>query len=719
MTNIDSASDTYSFSPEGSPGTEEQDLQKLQLDVLSTEAEVLAPGNLEKFVRARLNWTETLEDANYGYVLARRKNKSIPTLTGTEIHTIARFLSQHTRCDKGDKLSLRWENGEPHVVIKKKGASEPLVFRNILKKEKENSGKEKEEQQSKEVFVAWRKSWKKTIEDANAKIGYKLTASEVLTLQEIVARKYKIAYGGDRLAVLFEESGMPYLKFKRNGKTISLTSKKLQEKYEILTADPYSVESLNPTSLKILYGKKEVRLYYLAAGGVNVFYPGTGLPVQKMADFTNEEDFYKKTLPHILNKAFPGRSTRLSRELSDEVYQTINLVPDGAVPGGREEEQGTEEETPQGEYRIEEHTGDHLMIWYGVKKVDLYYLSEGGVNVLYPGRNEAIIPQNTFKNKTDFYRKTLPEILNTAFSGRTAKLSREKSDEIYNLLNLRPSDGSEPEKIFRGIMQYKKATNIEFHRGEEIQIKNLNIVEHFGRGSQHGVVEEYKTGYGKMLRALRFENMARAAEKRYGLPENILLAMIMQETGGQQLLPNGVDDGGVGLCHMQPLTAHQFGLKTYENCKKLVDKGHGKKIRKIIEKHRYNPQAIVEGDYDDRFHPLKNIDTVARMLAYHYKSRPARGYSRYETMILRYTGKPNYEKYKKNVEKNRKLLADKKIRAEIERVFNADNPNLIINGKKCAPGTQFNEYINAFYKENEDVFGLEEYKKLGTVSFSR
>lgn len=211
--------------------------------------------------------------------------------------------------------------------------------------------------------------------------------------------------------------------------------------------------------------------------------------------------------------------------------------------------------------------------------------------------------------------------------------------------------------------------------------------------------EAKKTGvhgqrmYGMILRVLRFKNITDAVEKKYRLPENLLSAMIMHESGGIDLLPNSSDDGGIGLIHMQPLLANQFGLKTYKGCKKLVCKKHGKELRKLIKKEHLNRKKIIKKD--ERFHPILNIDAAARMLVY-YRSGKQTKNSPLKTAILGYAGKYNYKKYYKNIVLYMDKLNSNELLEKIEKDFNKKNKNLRINGKKAG----FNEYIEAHQKQN-------------------
>lgn len=236
---------------------------------------------------------------------------------------------------------------------------------------------------------------------------------------------------------------------------------------------------------------------------------------------------------------------------------------------------------------------------------------------------------------------------------------------------------------------------------EEVRFENLNMI---GEVKPFGISAPTTKErlYGMVLRVWRFRNISRKVEKKYGLPENVLLAMIMQETGGADLLPNSRDDGGIGLCHMQPSTASQFGLKTYENCKKLRCVKHGKALRKLIEENNQDRKLLVK--YDDRFNPVLNIDAAGRMLAYYMSGNKVKS-TYLQTGIYGYAGSVNYKKYYKNVMYYIKKLNDKTVLKKVEDLFNERNKNLIINGKKA----DFDDYIKAHYEMNRN-YGLDEYE---------
>ncbi len=238
-------------------------------------------------------------------------------------------------------------------------------------------------------------------------------------------------------------------------------------------------------------------------------------------------------------------------------------------------------------------------------------------------------------------------------------------------------------------MLLEKPVNLGFEQlVKEVKFKNLHMLGTVKRGGVYG-----QRTYGMILRSLRFQNITRRIERKYNLPKNLLLAMIMQESGGVDLLPNSSDDGGIGLIHMQPQLAEQFGLRTYKNCKKLVCKKHGKELRKLIIANKYDRKKLIK--YDDRFNPVLNIDAAARMLLY-YRSGKQVKETPLKTAIYGYAGRYNYEKYYKNVIMYMKKLNDKKLLNDIRKDFNKQNPNLTANGKRIG----FGGYIKIHQKQN-------------------
>lgn len=208
----------------------------------------------------------------------------------------------------------------------------------------------------------------------------------------------------------------------------------------------------------------------------------------------------------------------------------------------------------------------------------------------------------------------------------------------------------------------------------------------------------------KILRTLRFQNITRAVEHRYGLPDNLLLAMILEESNGVDLLPNGLGDGGFGLVHMQCATASEFGLKTYNGCAAMVDHEAHAGLSTLIDK---NPDRKVLMEYDQRLSPIMNIDAAGRMLTYYMVGPRIRDLDALRTAIARYAGSHNYRAYLRDVVANMKDLSNPAVIGVVRHKFNLANPKLLVNGK---PGG-FDAYIRASQEQAEN-YGLSDYKKL-------
>src|SRR3989338_5009627 len=201
---------------------------------------------------------------------------------------------------------------------------------------------------------------------------------------------------------------------------------------------------------------------------------------------------------------------------------------------------------------------------------------------------------------------------------------------------------------------------------------------------------------GRIERALRWKNITDAVEQRYGVPSSYLLGMICVESEGDPTQPNASGDGGLGLIHMQPLTASLYGLRLITKSTKLVDHLQGKKIEDIIDRMNGDLEELIK--YDDRFHPIKNIDAAARMMCDLYErthslSRALEKFSgrgRYDSKVLGYAGKINSRLHRRG-------LAAK---------FNDRNKDNSLHGKKLT----FERYLTYFHERNKN-FGLEHYQK--------
>lgn len=247
----------------------------------------------------------------------------------------------------------------------------------------------------------------------------------------------------------------------------------------------------------------------------------------------------------------------------------------------------------------------------------------------------------------------------------------------------------------------------------ELDIKNLTMIGRVGRFGVDG-------DRGKLLRVLRFQNISDAVELRYNLPRNIILAMVMEESSGVDLLPNALGDGGFGLCHMQASVAREFGLSVYKNCNALVCNGtdrrscrdgsghlfnHAHELKERIEQSKSNRRAVI--GYDDRLNPLLNLDAVGRMLASFMSGPRCRDLGPLQTAIARYAGLYNYNAYWRDVQHNMAVLENRSTLASIEREFNVLNPYLNINGIPA----DFNQYIKLSQNQNYN-YGLASYMLL-------
>gem|GEM_PF-3648224 len=216
---------------------------------------------------------------------------------------------------------------------------------------------------------------------------------------------------------------------------------------------------------------------------------------------------------------------------------------------------------------------------------------------------------------------------------------------------------------------------------------------------------------GRLERALRFKNISDAVEFRYNLPPGIILAMVMQESHGADMNPNALNDGGIGLAHMQPLLAQEFGLETYKGNAKLKDRKHGKALREEIKGKRHDVFKLAAED-DDRFNRVLNLDAVGRMLATHMGSAPPASPA-LNFAVLRYAGRHNYSRYWNQLSKRMSELHNPAYLAEVAAGFNARNKSLKINGMQATGNLPpFALYLDAFWKQNEKGFDLDRYKKL-------
>jgi hypothetical protein len=243
-------------------------------------------------------------------------------------------------------------------------------------------------------------------------------------------------------------------------------------------------------------------------------------------------------------------------------------------------------------------------------------------------------------------------------------------------------------------------------------VENLNMP---GEVTKWGVDLEV----GKVLRTLRYQDFTRAAEKRYKLPKNLLLSMILEESTGEDLLPNGLGDGGFGLCHMQGVVAkEELGLKTFKDCHSMICNGvkgckvngkfvnHAEQLKQFMIANKNDRRKLVEAD--ERLNILKNIDAAARKVAAGIAGKKLGGefshLNHLQVGIARYSGTGNYKDYWRDVSATMEKFNNSNYVDEAIEVFNKANPNLKANGKNV----DYYGYLEEFRKEHVN-YGLDKY----------
>lgn len=201
----------------------------------------------------------------------------------------------------------------------------------------------------------------------------------------------------------------------------------------------------------------------------------------------------------------------------------------------------------------------------------------------------------------------------------------------------------------------------------------------------------------RIQRTERWRNIIEAAEDRFSIPRDIIYAVVMNESYGDPLQPNATGDGGLGLVHFQPGTAKQYGLNIYGDSRRRGrDHRHGKHLVDMLKECKYDIKCVIEED--DRAHPIKNLDAIARYLK--------DGYSRkgtWEGAVQ--TINPKGRGYARRIFKWKDAAA--KFRIAAEKDFNERNKGKNANGHALT----FDFYIKAFWEMNKN-YGLDEYKKL-------
>ena len=131
--------------------------------------------------------------------------------------------------------------------------------------------------------------------------------------------------------------------------------------------------------------------------------------------------------------------------------------------------------------------------------------------------------------------------------------------------------------------------------------------------------------------------------------------------------------------------------------KRLRDFRQGRKIETVIDAVNADLKDLI--DYDERFHPIKNIDAAARMLCDHYQ----RIHSWHEA-LERYAGRRTYDsKVMSYVER----MASRRFMDNVRLDFEARNQEIKVNGKLF----DFDAYLATFHRLNRN-YGLDAYLKL-------
>jgi len=208
---------------------------------------------------------------------------------------------------------------------------------------------------------------------------------------------------------------------------------------------------------------------------------------------------------------------------------------------------------------------------------------------------------------------------------------------------------------------------------------------------------------GRLERSLRWESITDVVERKYGIPHGILLAMIMQESGGDPLQSNMQRDGGLGLMHIQPRTAHHYGLKVYQDSRVLSDKVYGQDLQRFLEENNFDMKRT--NTIDERIHPVMNIDAGAKIVmdgynAYHDWSKAVQYY-----FAPAYVEKNLGEEYWSRVNTWWNALKNPELRADAENDFNVRNE---------MNGVTFDKYLANFANICYN-YGLEKYRKAPLV----
>jgi len=236
------------------------------------------------------------------------------------------------------------------------------------------------------------------------------------------------------------------------------------------------------------------------------------------------------------------------------------------------------------------------------------------------------------------------------------------------------------------------AKKVQHHRQKVPELAAIECTSPSVRGV---ILNDRYTTQGRIERSLRWENITNAVEKKYRIPSGYLLGMIAQESMGDPTLPNLGGDGGLGLIHMQPLLASQYGLKMITYSRRLRDFHQGKKIEELLDKK--NRDLVEIAKYDERLHPVKNVDAAARMLKDHYQRTGS-----WHLALERYAGRKTYDS---QVTRFALLSNNLNYRRKLEREFDERNKSILVNGQPLT----FRKYLSIAHNMNNCQFELQKY----------
>lgn len=226
---------------------------------------------------------------------------------------------------------------------------------------------------------------------------------------------------------------------------------------------------------------------------------------------------------------------------------------------------------------------------------------------------------------------------------------------------------------------------------------NLSLVE-----LAHKSPNDYQLdAISRIQRTERWRNIIEAVENRFSIPQGIIYAVVMNESYGDPLQPNATNDGGLGLVHFQPGTALAYGLNIFGNSRRRGrDQRHGRQLADMLRECKYEIRCVLEED--DRAHPIKNLDAIARYLKDGFSRKGS-----WDGAIQ--TINPKGRGYAKRIFKWRN--AARVYKRAAERDFNERNRGKRVNGDVLT----FDYYIKSFLDMNKN-YGLDEYKKLKKIA---